>query len=517
MSSLSLQLRRLLLFSGGFLCLHAISIAVFRSHATQATYPFLLLAPVLALLACWRRAAITTSGARITWALLTAGLLLWTAGMVLSAWEELLQHMSPAVAFVSDFVFFLYGVPILLAISPSPSEQRIPIFIWLDGIQAILTAYLAYITLFAVVPFTTRSLNPISESLLVLTYNVENLVLACAVTLRLLTQPNPGEERRFLQLLCGFLWCYAVFAGIYNYVSSLTDGHSLIDVMVDPAFLFLAVAALLPFAQVEEAASIAAKRPFALFLDNVSPIFYTLALLSLGIIVARSYFYIGIGAIVVVVIVYGIRNTVLQSRYIRSQRTLQEARDRLEETSLKDGLTNVANRRCFDQVLEQEWNRAVRTQHPLSLLLIDIDHFKILNDSRGHRYGDRCLIEISAALQSVLSRSGDLLARYGGEEFAVILPATGIGSARVVAGRLQEAIRSLQIEDEFSSGHCVTVSIGATTYDFPQPGSPAVLIEASDRALYLAKQNGRNRIEFCSMQAVLDSGSLQERTQKLNR
>ena len=243
-----------------------------------------------------------------------------------------------------------------------------------------------------------------------------------------------------------------------------------------------------------------------LFIENASPIFYTLALLLLGIVVVRSHFYLGISAIVAAITVYGIRTTVLQSRYLRSQQALQEARDRLEEISLKDGLTNIANRRCFDRMLEEEWKRAVRMQHSLGLLLIDIDFFKNLNDRHGHRSGDQCLIEIAAVLHSVLPRSGDLLARYGGEEFAVILPGTNLDGAQSVADRMRVAVRSLSIQNETSIGNFTTVSIGIAVYEFPQTGSPAVLVEASDRALYMAKQNGRNRIELSSMQAVFDAG-----------
>lgn len=504
MSSYPPKLTHVLPLAFAFVCLHALSIAVFRAHVTAATYPFVILVPFLALFAsCWR-SRITSSRARLTWILFSVGLFLWTTGMLLSAWEELFQHVSAPAAFFSDFAFFLYGVPVLLAISFPAEEQRIPLFIWLDGLQAVLTAYLTYITLFAVVPFTTRSIHPIPESLLLLVYNVENLVLACAATLRVLARPKPGEERRFFLALCGFLWTYAVCAGTYNYISVITAEHSMVDVLVDIPFLFLAVVAWFPIDRAGEITHSAEKKPIALFIDNASPIFYTVALLALGFSVVRTHFYIGVTATIVALAVYGIRTTVLQSRYMRSQQALQEARDRLEEMSLKDGLTNVANRRCFDLTLEQEWNRAVRTQHSLSLLLIDIDHFKNLNDRYGHRYGDRCLVEISAALQSVMPRSGDLLARYGGEEFAVILPATNVDGAQLLADKMQMAVRSLNIQNETSIGNFTTVSIGIAAYQFPQAGSPAALVEASDRALYMAKQKGRNRIELSSMLAMFD-------------
>ncbi len=514
-----LNLRSLLPPAAAFLWLHAMSMVIFRSHATAASYPFILLAPLAALFACSRQARTVTARVRLPWILLSAGVLLWAIGMLLSAWEELFQNIPFNIAFISDFVFFLYGVPILLAISSSTDSSTdtppSPLFISLDAIQALLTAYLTYITLFAVLPFTTTSIHPISDALLARVYNIENLVLACAATLRLLAQPRHApqqtarqtDDRRFFQTLCVFLWTYALCACIYNNASVVTDAHTFFDLFVDVPFLLLAGAALLPSPRHDPTAPRLPKTRLALFIDNASPIFYTLALLALGAATARQHFAIGITAILVALAVYGIRTTTLQSRLTQSQQSLQHARDQLQEMSLKDGLTNVANRRCFDQILDLEWGRAIRTQHPLSLLLIDVDFFKNLNDRYGHRYGDQCLVEIASALQSTLPRSSDLLARYGGEEFAAILPETDLNGAKAVADRMQEAVHSLRIPNQTVIGHFATVSIGVAVYEFPQAGDPAALIEASDRGLYKAKQSGRNRIEHAPLQAFLDASS----------
>jgi diguanylate cyclase (GGDEF)-like protein len=373
----------------------------------------------------------------------------------------------------------------------------LPLFVWLDGIQATLTAYLTYVTIFSVPPFTASTIRPISDTLLLNTYDVENLILAVAATLRLLAQPKEGEESYFYKALCSFLWIYSIFAAVYNHFSVITEGHSL-DILVDIPFLFLALIAVFLPLQKRESVPAVLKKPLITFLDNSSPLFYSLALSALGLTVVRQHFYLGVTTIILALTVYGIRVITLQVRYIQSQQALQQARDQMEEISLQDALTKVANRRCFDQVLRSEWNRAARMKHPLSLLLIDIDHFKNLNDSYGHQYGDKCLADIAAAMQLVLKRSGDLLARYGGEEFVMILPGTGVSGAQEMAKTVRDAIRSLKIPTKANSLGIVTVSIGIGSSEGPEFGTPSGLIEASDRALYEAKGNGRDRVE-CSV------------------
>ncbi|MFM0501407.1 GGDEF domain-containing protein [Paraburkholderia caffeinilytica] len=495
------------LFALSFLGAHAICLMLFRSRATLVTYPFLILAPSFALAgACWRARAAERQS-RTPWLLLGAGLFLWTCGIGLSAWEDLFQQMPGDIAWFSDFCFFLYGVPILLAISSVSNKQRIPLFVWMDGIQAVLTAYLAYITIFTVVPFSGTGLEPVSASVLVLTYNVENILLAVAATLRLLLQPRE-KDRGFYALLCGYLWIYAIVAGVYNNWAASSDGHAVIDVIVDVPFLLLGAACMMRAQQKGEADVDDEKRPLDVVIENGSPIFYTLALLALSIPLIREHFYVGTIGIVTALIVHTIRTTVLQSRLVRTQQALRDARDRLEKIALTDALTHAANRRCFDQTLALEWNRAARNALPLGLLLIDIDHFKKLNDRYGHPAGDRCLVAVASALQTALPRSGDLLARYGGEEFAAILPATDEDGARRVAAKMLAAVSSMQIRNETSLGDFVTVSIGIAVFGSAGTGSVHQIVEAADRALYRAKEHGRNRIESIGQRDFLGTGSV---------
>ena len=168
----------------------------------------------------------------------------------------------------------------------------------------------------------------------------------------------------------------------------------------------------------------------------------------------------------------------------------------LEVLSFKDGLTNIANRRCFDSSFELEWKRSRRERQPLSLLLFDVDFFKQYNDLYGHIKGDKCLIGIAQTLSLALDGPHDLVARYGGEEFVVLLPEAGAEVARKVADRCQRLIQKKSIVHALSPhGHRVTVSIGIGSVIPGKREKPADFIKAVDQQLYAAKANGRNRIE----------------------
>lgn len=481
-----------------YLGLQAVCIKSFPAHAMGVSYPFMILAPWLTLAICWRQARSSAVRTRLLWVLLCGALAIWGAGILFAAREDLMIYDPMAGADFSDFLFFVYGMPVLLAISSPTEGEQSATFLWLDAIQVLLTAFLIYLAVFSVMPFAHRGETPLSVSRLLVTYNVESFALAVIATLRLLACARGGEQRRFYQVLCGYLWIYAVLAAVYNHITISTNEHTgLYDLLTVLPFVTLSILAVTLFRDVDEPRRASTPRtPLTLFIDNGSPIFFTLALLALGAILVRQHFYIGMSGISVALGVYAVRATLLQSRYMQAQHQLQAARDKMEAMSLTDSLTGIANRRSFDRTLEVEWRRSVRRKSPLSLLMIDVDFFKNLNDKYGHPYGDACLIEIAQALQTALPRSADLLARYGGEEFGVILSATDSRGADTVAFRMREYIRALHLKNETPIGQFVTISIGVSTYEFPHDGDAASLIKAADGALYEAKRNGRDRIEF---------------------
>ncbi len=196
---------------------------------------------------------------------------------------------------------------------------------------------------------------------------------------------------------------------------------------------------------------------------------------------------------------------------VKAHLQLKLATDALRHSANSAPLTGLANRRVFEQVLEREWDRARRTATPISLLMLDIDHFKRFNDSLGHPEGDRCLIQVAHLVQQLAKRPADQVARIGGEEFVVLLPETDLDGARHVAGRIVEGVEAMGLTHPASPVSSVTtVSVGAGTMprvpaldpppvDGNLPHSPIALIRTADQALYRAKEAGRNRFAAASV------------------
>lgn len=180
---------------------------------------------------------------------------------------------------------------------------------------------------------------------------------------------------------------------------------------------------------------------------------------------------------------------------VRSQLTIKRQADAMRELSMTDGLTGVANRRSFNDTLDAEWRRCARAGLPLSVIMIDIDHFKLYNDHYGHQAGDLCLQQVSAAMARCAARPQDMLARYGGEEFILLLPHEAADGAEVVARRILDEVAGLAVPHATSTtAPHVTVSLGVCTVLPPLDSTDAhALIRLADKQLYLAKQGGRNR------------------------
>ena len=179
----------------------------------------------------------------------------------------------------------------------------------------------------------------------------------------------------------------------------------------------------------------------------------------------------------------------------RNEEQLLEMQKQLEALSFEDGLTGAANRRMFDTRLDEEFETARRSGQSLTLMLIDIDHFKQFNDLYGHLQGDDCLVKVAGALKGLGRRRRDLVARYGGEEFAILLPETDAEAARAMAERCRAIVSALKVPHEKSEcSDFVTASIGVGTVS-PSPTMECrSFVQSVDKLLYAAKKNGRNRV-----------------------
>lgn len=184
----------------------------------------------------------------------------------------------------------------------------------------------------------------------------------------------------------------------------------------------------------------------------------------------------------------------MQRKLVETTHQLNAANLELQRLSTTDGLTGIANRRMFDELLMREWRRCMRAKKPLALVMVDVDYFKQYNDTYGHQAGDACLQAVARQMARSAPRASDVAARYGGEEFALILGDTEMDGAVWVANYIRQNIADLNLPHKPSAFKHVTVSCGVAAMVPNDKASPKSLIMAADQALYLAKDQGRNRV-----------------------
>jgi diguanylate cyclase (GGDEF)-like protein len=487
--------------SAGVICAHALLNTLFQNAGFIISYLLWSFWAFAATMACLWRASHCPPSIRTHWQLTAASLLFIFVAAVVEAPAEIFSKAVPTVASVGDFFFFSAFVPILLAIT-LPDEGVFDRFTFLlDGFQAAACTCLAYTVLFGVFPFTAEPAQAMPYAPLEFVYDTEYLVVVLLAALRLFLGTRNGSDRYFFRILLLYTSLYAVTSGIYNhYVGkySLTNG---MDALNDVPSAALALAAV--FAPAADTFTLRRASRLALvhLIDNARPIFLSLALIGLSSIVAFRHFAVAFGFIFGAFILYSLRASRLQSKIQQAQAELEQSNSRLAEIALLDSLTGISNRRKFDQFFSVEWGRARRSSQPLSLLLIDVDNFKHINDTYGHQVGDECLCQIARVLGDVLVRSTDLLARYGGDEFAVLLPETGSLGASTVACRIRSALAR---DAATGTWYATTLSIGVATWNAREDSSPDELINAADRALYAAKHNGRDRVEMLDLRSLAD-------------
>jgi diguanylate cyclase (GGDEF)-like protein len=496
--------RKAIGLTGLFLILQVLGIWALPSKAMAISYFFLLTAPLVAMAGCFRIGRRTGASVSWEWMALCLGLLLWEIGLAMAARDDLWHRNASVVTAAEGFVYFLFGAPLLFVICTSPNERRRTATMVIDGIMAVAIVVLSYREIFSFLPGLNMPAQLPSATRIAFIYDAENVSLALLASIRLLASDS-ADEQLFYRTVCIFLWTYVIASGFYNHMVVIRwqlDTGCPEDTVVEIPFLLLSVITLGTPEQAVRWSRVVSRATTRLIQAGIS-FSLPLLLLGLGIMALAHSTVVGTLSIVGSLVGYGLRNTLFHARLLESEDALIEARSALEKAALIDPLTGIGNRRAFDRMLEREWSRADRAKEPLALLFIDVDYFKLMNDTHGHQRGDECLIAVASALEGALPRASDFVARYGGEEFACILPATDGNGAHEVGEKLRAAIEALQIEHRQSEHGVLTVSLGATACRGLARAALQTLVRTADRALYEAKRKGRNRVEFSVTESKL--------------
>ncbi|CAN5409023.1 hypothetical protein BH10PSE17_BH10PSE17_26840 [soil metagenome] len=472
-----------------FLLLQATIYVFFPAIAGPTAYVVMVAAPLLAALAAVMRGRRESGTARTAWWALAVTFVVWSAGAFGNLWQELVLGHANEMYRNAMLAFNLAAVPItfLLATEWRPAAGR-QLVRAMDGLIALTLGSAYFVYPWAML--TERGApDDAGVAAMIWLLDAQNLILMAGALVRW-NAAQENAERSLFRTLSLYLIAYVsiIFWNNHFVAGDPSTGPQ------DSSVITLAFAVFASLALSRSQSSIADRRLHAGFVRAVrgaSPLLLAGALLILSLFLIRVDYLLGTAGVLIAVLGYGVRNTLSQARHIEREDQLEQTTTALQSIAQTDSLTGLANRRAFDQALA---NSRHRTGQQMSVLMIDIDHFKQFNDQYGHPAGDACLREVARVMQRSLGRTGDVLARYGGEEFGVVLHECGMSGALVIAERLRAAVESLLIEHAGSPASLVTVSIGVASGITQDEAHAARLVEVADTALYDAKCDGRNRV-----------------------
>jgi diguanylate cyclase (GGDEF)-like protein len=478
--------------------LHAALLAVVRVHPIAPSRICTAAVAVLAgLCAVWRAQGLPQRE-RYPWRWASTGVMLWALAHLVETFISQSVSASNLAVDPSDFIYFTALFPVLLALSTTRETESLRAVFILNCAQIALALLLSYVLLY-------RMSMPQAAAATVMgrIYGAACALLAVMALLRIFTWATE-EERQCVRWLCAFLWIYLMVELGMDYATlrwGLKAGN-FFDLAWSVPFVIAGWQALrLPMRGTDSGPRIQPGRG-RLIVEALCPMLITAGIFALAASITGQHPGLGLSAIFLLLAIQATQSAAVQLNYLTGQNLLLEreqelrtAVSALEELSLQDSLTGIANRRRFDAALGEGWRRALRKQQPIALLMIDVDFFKAVNDLYGHATGDQYLVTLAKTLDLHARRPDDLAARVGGEEFALLLSDTDEAGAATIAKRVQEAVTLLDEVNEASpfDGR-LTVSIGIAA-SRPMPGMERfALMDAADQALYQAKGQGRNRI-----------------------
>jgi len=457
-----------------FLTGHALALLIDGEGEAKVSFAWLIAAPLTACLACLHRCR---RDGMEGWLPVAASMLLWAGGMTAATFSSLILA-STGEDRLSMLLYVLYGVPLIFAlVSPETDRWQVRL---VDAVLAAALGYLFYVNVFRLSSaFGTQAEN---VSALTLMFDIENAYIALFAVLQFAFRSDARAP--FFRATTAYAIAYMLTAAYINHFEQAIDYGFWPDLLIDLPFLIIAWFAMRPWRP--HSTVIPAKpHPFARVLRAGSPLLIPVTLLTVSVLLVSYDPQIAVAGCVAASLGYGVRTVLTQLHNLEEQ-------DQLALLTHLDALTGIPNRRCFDEVLLREWSRRDRSAGQLVLLMIDVDHFKLLNDHYGHSVGDERLRTIAAALAGCARRETDLVARYGGEEFGAILTSTDIENAALVAERMRAAVEAQALPSP-AAGGVVTVSIGLAGVDGME-GDVQAFVRLADAALYDAKRKGRNQV-----------------------
>ena len=478
-----------------FLLLQAALVLYGAPVTAPAAYLAMVLGPMLAAGAAAWRGRTESGAARLGWFACALSLACWSAGAFGNLWQEWVLGAVNEMYRSSMLGFTLAGVPLTFLLATEWRSGARPLVRAIDAVLALALGYLFFLFLWNAI--TDRAMpEDAGVAWLVWLVDVQNLYIALGACVRWYVAEHAGERDLFRAL--------SIYSMVFLGIVFLNDHYFAGDPAWGPEYGSIITLAFATIAY--QALKGALDRPVrradrhhVLLVRSANPVLLALALLVVSLFLVRVNYAYGCAGVLVAVLGYGLRNAVVQAAHIRRGDALNRQRSELQAIAWTDALTGVANRHFLDQALRRAWRSERRAGGSLGILMVDIDHFKSLNDRYGHPAGDSCLREVARVLQQNLVRPDDVLARYGGEEFIALLRNIDTPGAQAVAERLRTAIKDLAIENLGSPLGIVTISVGVASANLVDESAPERLVSTADRALYEAKCAGRDQVRSLAM------------------
>jgi len=458
------------------------------AFARPAAYIAMVATPLLAAATLVLRGRAESGSSRVGWFAIAVALVIWSFGAFGNLWNEWILGRANEIYRASMLAFYLAAVPTAFVLAGDWTiRSRAPARL-ADALVALVLGYAFFQYNWSML--TARGAPDEAGVVNVIwLLDVQNLFLTLGALIRWYASDDPRERKLFGTVALFQLVYQALLFYNNHYVAGDPAYGPQDSAVADISFGVIAACALY-------------RGPFGLgwradtrvrqLIRAASPLLLPGTLMLVSLALVRVDYWSGIVAILVAVAGYVMRTAQNQARYIERGDELQKERGELHLIALSDALTGLPNRRQLDQALETLTRGGQRLIKPVSVLMIDIDHFKALNDHYGHPTGDTCLKHVADRLRQA-ARSNDLVGRYGGEEFVALIEDADMAAATIVAEKMRKAVADLAIENAGSPWGIVTISVGTASAVRNQRVSGAELISLADAALYSAKRDGRNR------------------------